>query len=103
MKYVIHSKKREDLSKALDILCKETGYFCYKPVNIVEPTVSIAWAETLQFIPKECFEDEICASVALDMFGAILQIALSEDYVFAIDINELKNVLKYLFSKHQYI
>lgn len=101
MRYVIHSEKFGEISKALDILCEEAGYFCYKPVNIVEPTISIAWAETLQFTPKECFEDEICASAALNMFGITLQIALSEDYVFIIDINELRNALKYLFPKHE--
>lgn len=94
MKYVVHSRKLDELSKALGILCRETGYFCYKPIDIVEPTISITWAETLQFIPSECFEDEYCASIALNMFGVVLQIALSEDYVFTIDIDKLRSILK---------
>lgn len=66
----------------------------------MEPTISITWAETLQFVPHECFEDENCASTVLNMFGTVLQIALSEDYIFIIDTNELKNVLRYFLRKH---
>jgi len=96
MMYVVNSKDARGMFRALEVLCRESGYFCYYPLEVVETIISMTWAETLQLVPSECFEDEACAVEALNMFGTVLQIAIQEDYVFRIEPRVVAEVLKKL-------
>lgn len=96
MIYNVNSKNSHALLDLLEIICKKTQYFCYKPINPIEPIVSLTWAETLQFIPFDCFEDVNCALKVMDMFSTILQKAIKEDYVYLIDLDKLREAFKNL-------
>lgn len=95
---VVNSKSYNNLIDVLRFLCNETGYFCYRPLDNIEPIISAVWAETLQYVPDGCFSDETCASKILDMFGLILQKALNESYIFVIDTERVKGALTELLK-----
>lgn len=96
MIYTVSSKDSKALVKLLEIICRETLYFCYRPLDVVEPILSLAWAETLQFTPIECVKDALCASKVIDMFGIVVQKALTTEYVYVIDVEKLKNIFENL-------
>lgn len=96
MIYSVSSKDSSALVNLLNIICKNILNFCYRPINVVEPIVSLTWAETLQFIPLDCFEDINCATKVMDMFSTVLQKAIAEDYVYLIDLDKLREVFKSL-------
>ncbi|MEM4464413.1 MAG: hypothetical protein QXJ95_02510 [Ignisphaera sp.] len=92
MIYTVSSRDSKALVSLLEIICRETLHFCYRPLDLVEPILSLAWAETLQFTPVECIKDTLCASKVIDMFGVVVQKALTSEYVYTIDIENLKKV-----------
>ncbi|MCS7112076.1 MAG: hypothetical protein N3D82_02735 [Ignisphaera sp.] len=96
MIYTVSSRDFEALSEILKVICRETLYFCYRVVDVVEPILSLAWAETLQSTPVECIMDSSCAAKVIDMFGMVVRIALTGEYVYTIDVEKLKSVFKSL-------
>lgn len=94
---VVNCDDVEGVTNALNLLCKETGYFCYNPTNLVEVLTSLSWAETLQFIVDvECVNDDKCAFNILNSFTETLDLAAKHSYIFVINIDSIRDSLNKL-------
>ncbi|MCS7128174.1 MAG: hypothetical protein RMI83_02750 [Desulfurococcaceae archaeon] len=57
LRLVADSSTLDTLSVIKDI-CEATGFMCYNPLDAVDVNVSLAWAETLQYLdsPIACIK-----------------------------------------------
>lgn len=101
----IDSSNTNDIVNALNLLCRETKYFCFKPRDYAEALISLSWAETIQFTDVECIKDTSCALNVLRSFAEVLTLALDQKYTFTIDIRAVRSTLDEILKsnlKHFY-
>ncbi|MCI4435691.1 MAG: hypothetical protein JHC33_02620 [Ignisphaera sp.] len=73
-----------------DRICRELGTLCFSDLSDEELEKMLmyvfTWVETFYYIdPVECAKDEDCASKALEIHGAVVPLALRNQYTIYIN------------------
>ncbi|MCX8199026.1 MAG: hypothetical protein N3E36_03225 [Sulfolobales archaeon] len=93
LRLVADSSTLDTLSVIKDI-CEATGFMCYNPLDAVDVNVSLAWAETLQYLdsPIACIKNIDCFNELIESFVKTVKIAIESSYIYSIDLVKLGKV-----------
>lgn len=88
------SSNYADMLSVLKDICETIGFMCYNPLDAVDVNISLAWAETLQYLdnPIACIKSADCCNELIESFVKIVKIATESSYTYSIDLVKLKNV-----------
>ncbi len=91
---IIPSTMKIKIVRALRILCEEFKIFCYRPKELGEPLLSLAWIESLSFLDSidPCIKDLECSKNLLMMFGEVVKLALNGIYIFQLDTSRISKI-----------
>ncbi len=86
-----------------DRICRELGTLCFSDLSGEELEKMLmyvfTWVETFYYIdPVECAKDEDCASKALEIHGAVVPLALRNQYTVDIDEELIRKTVEELLK-----
>ncbi|MEM1644148.1 MAG: hypothetical protein QXV30_02385 [Desulfurococcaceae archaeon] len=88
------SSNYAEMLSVLKDICETIGLMCYDPLDVVDVNISLAWAETLQYLdnPTTCIKNIDCCNELIESFVKIVKIAIGSSYTYLIDLVKLRNV-----------
>jgi len=88
------SSNYAEMLSVLKDICETIGLMCYDPLDAVDVNISLAWAETLQYLdnPTTCIKNIDCCNELIESFVKIVKIAIGSSYTYLIDLVKLRNV-----------
>ncbi len=93
--FIVSSNDYVGMLSALKELCRVTGFMCYSPLDAIDVDISLAWAETLQYLddPASCIKSLDCCHELIESFVKVVKIAIESQYVYQIDLAKLEKAL----------
>ncbi len=90
---MVNSSNYAEALGTLNDICRTTGFMCYDPLNAVDVNMSLAWAETLQYLddPVACIKSIECCEL-IESFVKVVKIATESSYIYLIDLAKLEKV-----------
>ena len=91
------------LKSIADRICRELGTLCFNDLSCEELEKMLifvfTWIETFYYIdPVECAKDEDCTSKTLEIHGAVVPLALRNQYTVYIDEELIRKTVEELLK-----